>query len=71
MMEDLVGRGAEGVVLGCTELAMLLPDGARGPPRAADVFSRTPLHQDSVFMWISIPSLISDRSPVVSKVVES
>jgi hypothetical protein len=63
MMEDLVGRGAEGVVLGCTELAMLLPDGTRGPPRAVDAFTRTPLHQDSAFMWIIIHTVI-DIGPI-------
>ena len=37
MIADLAARGAEGVVLGCTELAMLLPaDGEELPCRVWD-----------------------------------
>lgn len=47
VIEDLVARGAEGVILGCTEIAMLVgPEDARVP-----VFDTTGLHARAAGAW--------------------
>jgi aspartate racemase len=39
---DLAGRGAQGVILGCTEIAMLLPPGESALP----LFDTAALHAE-------------------------
>jgi len=47
IMQRLVEKGAEGIILGCTEIALLVrPDDAPGP-----LFDTTGLHARSVALW--------------------
>jgi aspartate racemase len=47
VIEDLVARGAEGVILGCTEIAMLVGAGDARVP----VFDTTELHAMAAGVW--------------------
>ena len=50
MIERLAAEGCTAVLLGCTEIGLLLPPDA---PSALPMFDTTTLHADAAVRWIS------------------
>lgn len=47
--EDLISQGAQGIILGCTEIALLLPPATT--PLAVPLFDTTELHANHAALW--------------------